>query len=83
MRPTKCFKYLQYGHISKKCTSEIDRYKCCINCSEEGNKAKKCTATPCCNHYKEAGNNETNHVPGTRKCPVYKKAYQHLFKKGY
>ena len=71
MRPTKCFKCWQYGHILNKCTSEIDRSKCCIYCREEGRKAEKCTATPCCNLYKEAGNQETNHVPATRRCPVY------------
>ena len=71
MRPTKCFRCWQYGHISKKCSSGTDRSKCCI----------KCTATTCCDLCKEAGNKETNHVPGTRKCPVYEKAYQHLLQK--
>ena len=81
MRPTKCFKCWQYGHISKKCTSEIDRSKCCIKCGEEGHKAEKYTATPCCNLCKDAANKETNYVRGIRRCSVYKKAYQHLLKK--
>ena len=81
MRPTKCFRCWQYGHISKKCTSETDRSKCCIKCCKEGHKAETCTATTCCDLCKEAGNKETNHIPGTRKCPVYEKAYQHLLQK--
>ena len=81
MRPTKCFRCWQYGHISKKkCTSEIDRSKCRIKCSKEGQKAETCTAT-CCDLCKEAGNKETNHVPGIKKCPVFEKAYQHMLKK--
>ena len=69
MRLTKYLKCWQYGHISKKCTSEIDRTKCCSKCGEEGHKAKKCTATPCINLCKQAGNKETNHEPGTRRRP--------------
>ena len=45
-----------------KCTSEINRSNCCTKCGEEGHKAEKCTATLCCNLWKEAGNKETNHV---------------------
>ena len=74
MRPTKCFKCWQCSHISKKCTSQIDRSKCCIKVGEEGYKAEKCTATPCCSLCKEACNKETNHVPRISRCPVYKEA---------
>lgn len=80
-RPTKCFKCWQYGHITKNCTSQTDRFSCCIRCGEEGHKAEKCTARPCCSLCKEIGSKETNHVPGSRKCPVYEKAYQALLRK--
>ena len=39
IKPTKCLKYWQYGHITKNCTSEVNRSNCRIKCSAEGQKA--------------------------------------------
>ena len=70
MKPTKCFKCWQNGRITKNCTSEVDRSKCCIKCGAERHKTESCIGQLCCVLYV---GKETNHVPGSRGCSVYEK----------
>lgn len=81
MQPIKCYKCWHYGHISRKCISQTDRSSCCIRCGMEGHKVRECGNSPCCLPCRENGNVEVSHIPGSKKCPVYMKAYQTLLQK--
>lgn len=81
IRPPKCFRCWQFGHIAKKCSSSVDRSKLCIRCGTDGHKADKCIAQTCCILCKENGGEKTSHISGSTKCPVYVKAHQVLLQK--
>uniref|UniRef100_A0A6V7KLM0 CCHC-type domain-containing protein n=1 Tax=Bracon brevicornis TaxID=1563983 RepID=A0A6V7KLM0_9HYME len=44
LKPLKCFKCWDYGHIGSKCTSELDKSKQCMKCCKGGHKAADCSA---------------------------------------
>lgn len=71
---TKCFKCLGFGHISKHCKSEVDRSKLCRNCGEEGHIAKDCKKQASCMFCKGDNPQQANHVAGSSKCPVFRRA---------
>lgn len=65
-RPTRCFKCLQYGHISKTCNED----KRCFNCSEVFHGDDCDRDTKCLNCIDQE---EKQHRPGSFKCPVWQK----------
>lgn len=74
-RMIKCFRCLEFGHISKMCKSSDDRSKLCRRCGTEGHIAKNCRSDPSCMFCKNGDSNEDiKHVAGSAKCPVFKKA---------
>ena len=77
VRPPKCFRCWDFGHLSRSCKSETDRSKCCIRCGENGHKAAECTAQPHCALCAGKGNESSvNHIAGSSRCPAYKRASQ-------
>uniref|UniRef100_W8B8E6 Putative 50 kDa protein in type I retrotransposable element R1DM n=1 Tax=Ceratitis capitata TaxID=7213 RepID=W8B8E6_CERCA len=74
--PTRCYRCLEFGHMSRNCKSAVDRSGMCLRCGEKGHIAKLCNATPkCVICKKETG---TDHPTGSFRCPTYKKAITHL-----
>lgn len=47
-RPMRCYRCLEAGHVSARCTSEIDRSAECYRCGKPGHKARQCTAAAHC-----------------------------------
>lgn len=43
-RVTRCYRCLQYGHMSKECKGP-DRTRCCRRCGEDGHKAISCSVS--------------------------------------
>lgn len=71
---TKCFRCLEYGHVSKYCKGEIDRSNLCLRCGLEGHKIKDCNAEPCCMLCKARGKEDLHHVAGNYTCPIFRSA---------
>lgn len=80
--PIKFFKCWNFGHLSSRCKSEVDRSKHCIECGEDGHKIAECTKDArcvlCTNDGKEAS---CDHVAGSRRCAAFKEALQALTSK--
>lgn len=82
IRPLKCFRCWQYGHLSKDCRSETDRSRCCRKCGNEGHKADDCQSEPHCLLCRGNGKEvDLKHSAGSNKCAVYKRAYQDALRK--
>lgn len=78
-KPAKCFRCWQYGHYASKCGNEIDRTNLCMKCGGSGHKIADCKKDARCTLCKENGNTEDyEHVAGSSRCPVFKKALQML-----
>ncbi|XP_029159521.1 uncharacterized protein LOC114931569 [Nylanderia fulva] len=45
-RPLQCYRCLEVGHPSQRCTSAVDRSGRCYRCGGTGHTAAKCEATP-------------------------------------
>lgn len=71
---TKCFKCLEFGHISKQCKNKEDRSKRCRNCGEEGHIAKDCKKPASCMFCKKDSPQQADHVAGSSRCPVFRRA---------
>lgn len=71
---TRCFKCLEFGHMAKQCKSNIDRGKLCRRCGKEGHIAKNCNVDPACMFCKEKHPERADHVAGSSKCPVFRRA---------
>uniref|UniRef100_A0A6V7JLS3 CCHC-type domain-containing protein n=1 Tax=Bracon brevicornis TaxID=1563983 RepID=A0A6V7JLS3_9HYME len=79
LKPLKCFKCWDYGHIESKCTSELDGAELCMKCCKEGHKAADCSAQQLhCILCQANGKTETQHMQGTKNCPVFLKAQRAL-----
>lgn len=71
---TKCFKCLEFGHISKQCRNVEDRSKRCRNCGEEGHIAKDCKKPASCMFCRKDSPQHADHVAGSSRCPVFRRA---------
>ncbi|XP_060810018.1 uncharacterized protein LOC132904111 [Amyelois transitella] len=66
-RPMQCFRCLETGHVSQRCTAESDRSLLCDRCGEPGHKAAACNAAPKCILCAGAGK-PTGHRVGSKAC---------------
>lgn len=82
IRPLKCFRCWQYGHLSKDCQSEADRSDCCMKCGEVGHKANGCNSEPRCLLCSGKGTEvDPKHSSGSNRCAAYRRAYQDVLRK--
>lgn len=70
----RCFRCLEFGHIAGACKSSYDRSKLCRKCGEANHIAKDCTSKTRCMFCVTNKEEETGHIAGSVKCPVFKKA---------
>ena len=76
VRPLKCYKCWEYGHLAIKCTG-VDRAKNCAKCGEVGHKIAACSRPPQCTLCHERDSTmKSAHIAGSSRCPVYQKALQ-------
>ena len=72
---TRCYKCLNFGHISRNCPSATDRSNMCYKCEEVDHVAKNCSnelnCILCRENYTEG---DLKHAAGSSRCPVYQKA---------
>lgn len=69
----RCFKCLDYGHRSDRCTG-TDRSKLCYRCGAEDHKAAACKASPVCFLCTEGDPEARRHVAGSGQCRVFRRA---------
>lgn len=67
-RPMQCFRCLETGHVSCRCTAEVDRSSLCFRCGEPGHKAAQCSAAASCVLCTAAGK-PAGHRVGSAACP--------------
>lgn len=70
----KCYKCLEFGHISRQCKSKIDRSKLCRRCGEDGHVARDCGKEPLCMFCRTNPAVDAKHIAGSGRCPIFKKA---------
>lgn len=75
IKPVKCFRCWQYGHLANKCGNEIDRTNVCMKCGELNHKIANCQNEAHCMLCKEK-NMRYDHIAGSSRCPVFKVALQ-------
>lgn len=68
-RPLQCFKCWQYGHVSDKCKTDIDRSRACFGCGGNGHIARGCSASPRCLVCEKAGK-AADHRMGSQGCEI-------------
>mgnify|MGYP002738709476 CR=1 FL=1 len=68
----RCYRCLGTGHTQSNCSGP-DRRDTCIKCGQTGHKMKDCTAVPKCVLCAHAKRERTDHLPGSRRCPLTKK----------
>lgn len=78
MRPKRCFKCFEFGHIVANCKSKIDHSGKCFNCGLPGHTAKGCTKAPncllCAREAASGSSHQADHAAGSFKCPFFKEA---------
>ena len=67
LRPLRCFRCLEWGHVGAKCRAEVDRSNFCFCCGRPGHRAAHCSADPHC-PICEAANKPANHRLGSKNC---------------
>lgn len=73
-RLVRCYRCLEFGHISRNCTGPEDRSKICWKCGGEGHKAIECQGSPCCLICKTSSPSQANHATGGKGCPAFRRA---------
>lgn len=63
---TRCFKCLEFGHITRNCQGP-DKSKICINCGREGHVKRDCTHDSYCTNCKVIG-----HRADQTRCPIFR-----------
>ncbi|KAL7726487.1 hypothetical protein ACLKA6_001109 [Drosophila palustris] len=61
---TRCFKCLEFGHMARQCTSEVDRSDMCRRCGLKGHIAKDCEREPQCMLCKDT-QQDAKHIAGS------------------
>lgn len=78
MRPKRCFKCFEFGHIAVNCKSNADHTGKCFNCGLPGHNAKGCTKAPscllCARELTSGSSQQADHAAGSFKCPFFKEA---------
>lgn len=73
---SRCYRCHAFGHLASNCKGE-DRSSKCWKCGRAGHRAATCTSKPECYLCASSdGNNGVDHVAGSSRCMVYKKALQ-------
>ncbi|XP_069364909.1 uncharacterized protein PF3D7_1120000-like [Maniola hyperantus] len=70
VKKKRCYRCLEYGHISTGCPGQ-DRSKKCYNCGDEGHKARDCVKEASCAICKDKGQDSTKHRMGSKTCPSW------------
>lgn len=73
IRPLKCFKCLEFGHIANNCKN-TDRSDSCRRCGGSGHHAKQCEKEPLCMLCKRTEGLSCEHISGSSRCPAYRRA---------
>lgn len=77
--PRRCFKCLDFGHLTSNCRSQLDHSGKCLRCGGTGHKIKTCKESPVCMLCSSAASStKSDHVTGCANCPYYQKALQSL-----
>ena len=69
----RCYRCLETGHTQTRCTGP-DRRNVCIRCGESGHKMKECKAAPRCIHCADIKRDRTDHLLGSRRCPLLRRS---------
>lgn len=69
----KCYRCFGFGHLQWECRGPDRKGQgLCIRCGKPGHKIKECKNTPSCCLCIEKGYNQTEHIPGSRICTLYR-----------
>ena len=73
IQPRQCYRCTEFGHFARDCKN-IDKSDICWKCGEKGHLAKTCNKEPQCMHCNEENGALPNHMAGSYRCPVFRRA---------